>query len=58
MLIEWKITEYAPIKIEVKTEIPNANDYVYIINVNMPEENEEFERDIRNFLIPYIFPRG
>lgn len=58
MLIEWKISEYAPIDIDISTEIPNANDYVYVITVNMPEENEEFERDIRSFLIPYIFPRG
>lgn len=57
MLIEGKITEYAPIDIEITTEIPNANDFVYIFTVNMPEESEEFERDIRNFLIPYIFPR-
>jgi len=58
MLIEGKISEYAPIDIDISTEIPNANDYVYVITVNMPEENTEFERDIRSFLIPYIFPRG
>jgi small-conductance mechanosensitive channel len=55
MLIEGKIAEYSPIKVSISTEIPNANDFVYVISVNVPEENEEFERDIQNFLIPYIF---
>jgi small-conductance mechanosensitive channel len=56
MLIEGKIGEYSPIDIEVKTEIPNANDFVYIFEVKVPEENDEFDRDMRSFLIPYIFP--
>ena len=57
MLIEWKINEYAPMEIEIKSEIPNATDFVYIFNVTLPEENEEFETEIRNYLISYIFPR-
>ena len=56
MLIEWKINEYAPISLEILAEIPNATDFVYSITVNMPEKNEEFEREFREFLIPYIFP--
>ena len=56
MIIEWKISEYSPIDIEIKTEIPNANDFVYIFEVKVPEESDEFDRNIREFLIPYIFP--
>ena len=55
-LIEGKITEYAPLKVEIKTEIPNANDFVYIFEVEMPEEDEDFDREIREFLMEYIFP--
>lgn len=57
MLIEGKIAEYSPINVTISTEIPNANDFVYVISVNIPEESEEFEKDIQNFLIPYIFPK-
>jgi hypothetical protein len=57
MFIEGKISEYAPIDIEIKTEIPNANDFVYIFEVKVPEENDDFDREMREFLIPYIFPR-
>lgn len=57
MLIEGKINEYAPMEIEIKSEIPNATDFVYIFNITMPEENEEFETEMRTFLVPYIFPK-
>jgi small-conductance mechanosensitive channel len=57
MLIEGKISEYAPIGIDIKTEIPNAVDFVYIFDVKVPDENEQFDREIREFLIPYIFPK-
>jgi small-conductance mechanosensitive channel len=57
MLIEGKISEYSPIAVEVKTEIPNANDFVYIFEVKVPEENTDFDKEIREFLIPYIFPK-
>jgi small-conductance mechanosensitive channel len=57
-LIEGKITEYDPLKIEIKTEIPNANDFVYIFEVRMPEEDTDFEREIREFLVEYVFPEG
>ncbi len=56
MLIEWKIGEYSPMSIDITSEIPNANDFVYIFTVKIPEESEEFDREIREFLIPYIFP--
>ncbi len=58
MLIEWKIMEYAPISVDITTEIPNATDFVYSIKVDMPEKNEDFSREMRNFLIPFIFPRN
>lgn len=58
MLIEGKINEYSPISIDITTEIPNATDFVYCLKVDMPEKNEDFARDIRNFLIPYIFPKS
>ncbi len=57
MIIEWKINEYDPISLIITTEIPNATDFVYILSVDMPEENSDFEREIREFLIPYIFPK-
>jgi hypothetical protein len=44
-------------EIEIKSEIPNATDFVYIFHVTMPEENEEFEAEMRTFLITYIFPK-
>ncbi len=56
MLIEGKISEYDPIDVDITTEIPNANDFVYIFTIKVPEENDEFDREIREFLIPYIFP--
>jgi small-conductance mechanosensitive channel len=58
MFIEGKIGEYAPIEIEIKTEIPNANDFVYVFEVKVPEENDDFDKEIREFLIPYIFPKA
>jgi small-conductance mechanosensitive channel len=57
-LIEGKICEYAPLKIEIKNEIPNASDFVYIFEVRMPEEDMDFDREIREYLIEYIFPRA
>jgi small-conductance mechanosensitive channel len=55
-LIEGKISEYDPIEIIIKTDIPNANDFVYIFEVKMPEYDKDFDREIRSFLIKYIFP--
>ena len=55
MLIEWKIWEYSPIEIEIKSEIPNATDFAYIFEVKVPEKNDDFDKEIREFLIPYIF---
>ena len=57
MLIEGKISEYDPIDIAISTEIPNANDFVYVFEVEMPEENKDFEREIRDYLVPFIFPK-
>lgn len=56
MYIEGKLWEYDPIEITMDYEIPNAVDFVYVFSVKLPLENREFERDIRSFLIPYIFP--
>lgn len=55
MLIEGKIGEYSPIEIQIHSEIPNATDFVYIFEVKVPEQNDDFDREIREFLIPYIF---
>ena len=55
-IIEWKIDEFNPISIEWDAENPNSNDYVYKIIVRLPDENTYFDREIREFLIPYIFP--
>lgn len=57
MLIEGKISEYSPIEVEIKTEIPNATDFVYIFYVKVPEKNDDLDREMRDFLIPYIFPK-
>ncbi|GAB0174708.1 MAG: hypothetical protein HHAS10_05870 [Candidatus Altimarinota bacterium] len=57
MLIEGKIAEYDPIDISISNEIPNANDFVYVFEVQMPEENKDFEKEIREYLVPFIFPK-
>lgn len=57
MLIEWKISEYDPINISISSEIPNANDFVYVFEVQMPEENSDFEKEVRDYLVPFIFPK-
>ncbi len=57
MLIEGKIGEYSPMSIDITSEIPNANDFVYVFTVKIPEESDEFDREIREFLIQYIFPK-
>lgn len=54
-IIEGKIDEYNPIEVEWKTENPNAGDFMYRISVKLPDENESFDRDIREFLTGYIF---
>lgn len=55
MIIEGKINEYAPIEVIINTEIPNAVDFVYVIQIKLPEESEEFDREMREFLMPFIF---
>lgn len=57
-IIEGKFLEYAPIEIKITTDIPNANDFVYVFTVKVPEEDEEYDREIREFLVPYIFPEA
>jgi small-conductance mechanosensitive channel len=54
-IIEGKIDEYNPISIEWVTENPNAWDFLYRISVKLPDENDSFDRDIREFLTSYIF---
>ena len=39
------MSEYSPIGIEIKTEIPNANDFVYIFEVKIPEENNDLKNE-------------
>ena len=57
-IIEGKLSEYAPIEIKITTEIPNANDFVYVFTVKVPEEDDEYDKEIREFLVPFIFPEA
>jgi small-conductance mechanosensitive channel len=57
-IIEGKLSEYAPIEIKITSDIPNANDFVYIFTVKVPEEDNEYDREIREFLVPFIFPEA
>ncbi len=54
-IIEGKIASYSPIEVLYDTEIPNAVDLVYKITVMLPEENEKFDNEMRNFLMEHIF---
>jgi hypothetical protein len=42
----------------LETENPNSNDFVYIITVEFPDENEQINREIQDFLVDYIFPKN
>jgi small-conductance mechanosensitive channel len=57
-IIEGKIYEYSPIGLTLETENPNSNDFVYIITVEFPDENEQINREIQDFLVDYIFPKN
>jgi small-conductance mechanosensitive channel len=54
-IIEGKIEEFNPISIDWEMENPNAMDYMYKVIVKMPTENDDFDREIREFIMPYIF---
>jgi len=54
-IIEGKIEEFNPISIDWEMENPNAMDYMYKVIVKMPTENNDFDREIREFIMPYIF---
>lgn len=56
-IIEGKIYEYSPIGLTFKTENPNSNDFVYTITVEFPDENEQINREIQDFLVDFIFPK-
>lgn len=56
-IIEGKLSEYGPIEIKITTDIPNTNDFVYIFTVKVPEEDDGYDREIREFLIEFIFPK-
>ena len=55
LLIESKIASYDPIEVIYDTEIPNAVDLVYKITIMLPEENENFDYEMRHFLMEHIF---
>ncbi len=55
-IIEWKVEEYFPIEVNWENENPNASDFVYKLRVKLPDENSDFDKEIRNFLVQYIFP--
>ena len=57
MMVDGKISEYTPISVSVRTENTNASDFVYFYTVCLPEENAEFDREMQNFLIDFIFPK-
>ena len=54
-LIEWKISEYNPLKTEWKMENPNAWDFMYRVIIKLPEESELIDREIRLYLMEHIF---
>lgn len=54
-IIEGKIASYDPIEVTYDTEIPNAVDLVYKIQILLPEENEKFDSEMRHFLMEHIF---
>lgn len=37
-------------------ENPNSNDFVYKVRITLPEEDDRFDDEIRNFLVDFIFP--
>ncbi len=53
--IQEKIESYAPIDVEIKATDPNVQDYIYQIEVKLPEEDKEFEEGMRIFLYQYIY---
>ena len=57
-IIEGKLSEYDQIDTKIKTEIKNAKDFVYVFTVKVPEEDDEYDREIREFLVPFIFPEA
>ena len=54
-IIESKIASYDPIEVLYDSEIPNAVDLVYKITIMLPEENEQFDYEMRHFLMEHIF---
>lgn len=54
-IIEWKIASYYPIDVEYSAQNQNAGEYLYHIEVKLPEENEKFDEEMRKFLTSYIF---
>ncbi|PID84351.1 hypothetical protein CSB09_01420 [Candidatus Gracilibacteria bacterium] len=54
-IIEGKIASYYPIDVEYTAQNQNSGEYLYTIEVKLPEENEAFDEDMRKFLTSYIF---
>ncbi len=57
MMIDGKISTQTPISVTVRSENTNASDFVYFYTIALPEENAEFDREMQNFLIDFIFPK-
>lgn len=54
-IIEGKIASYYPIDTEYSERNQNNGEFLYEIQVKLPEENENFEKEMRYFLTSYIF---
>lgn len=56
-LIEDKINSFYPLRISYESANPNATDFIYIVSVDLPEQSDFFENEMRKFLMEYIFGR-
>jgi small-conductance mechanosensitive channel len=56
--IEERINNYNPIELKIEMIDPNVQDYIYQIEIKLPEEDLEFEKDMRIFLYEYIYRWG
>lgn len=54
-IIDGKIASYYPIDTEYTNQNQNAGEYMYHIEVKLPSENINFEKEMRYFLTSYIF---
>lgn len=53
--IEEKIESYDPISLEITHIEPNVQDYIYLIEVKLPEEDAEYEDEMQRFFCDYLY---